>query len=127
MRKWTAVGSSLLCLAVAVGAFGAHALKGSLDDYHLSVFEKGVFYHFLHGIGIILVALSSESQLLRVQRARSICVLLCVGIILFSGSLYALAITGIRTFGAVTPFGGTAFILSWAWFAVELSRADAPK
>lgn len=109
-------------LAVGMGAFGAHALKERLDDYSLGIWEKAVFYHFIHGIGILLVALLTRSGVLSPSAEGRACWLMALGIVLFSGSLYALALSGTRILGAVTPFGGVAFILAWIVVAYEAVR-----
>ncbi len=113
--NWTAAGAVLLALAVAFGAFGAHGLRGKIDDYSMSVYERAVFYHFVHALGLLIVSLIPRTS-------AAVGWLLLAGIILFSGSLYLLAITGIRTLGAVTPFGGISFIAAWlllAWSAIS--------
>ena len=112
---FASLAAVLLAAAVGTGAFGAHALKGKLDAYSLGIWEKAVFYHFLHAIGMLIVALS-------VKRSNTICLLLLAGILLFSGSLYALALTGVRGLGAVTPFSGVAFLAAWLMLAWRLSR-----
>ena len=114
---FAALAAFLLALAVGLGAFGAHALKERLDVYSLSVWEKAVFYHFVHALGMLIV--SSMVQLKR-PAADLICWLLLAGLILFSGSLYLLALTGTRALGAVTPFGGVAFIIAWILLAWRL-------
>lgn len=114
-----AVGALLLAVAVGLGAFGAHALKDRLDAYSLDIWQKAVFYHLIHALGILIVALNN-------RRADLVCWLLLAGIVLFSGSLYVLALTGVRTLGAVTPFGGVAFIAGWLVLAWRL-LADQPK
>jgi uncharacterized membrane protein YgdD (TMEM256/DUF423 family) len=113
--NWTAVGAILLALAVAIGAFGAHGLRGKIDDYSMSIYERAVFYHFVHALGILIVSLLP-------RYAAAVRWLLLAGIVLFSGSLYVLAVTGVRAFGAVTPFGGVSFIAAWlvlAWSVVR--------
>ena len=105
----------MLAAAVATGAFGAHGLRGKLDAYGMDIWEKAVFYHFVHALGMLVV------PALGVAPGR-VCWLLAVGILLFSGSLYALALSGVRVLGAVTPLGGTAFIAAWLLLAYELSR-----
>lgn len=114
-----AVGALLLAVAVGLGAFGAHALKDRLDAYSLDIWQKAVFYHLIHALGILIVGLNN-------RRADLVCWLLLAGIVLFSGSLYVLALTGVRTLGAVTPFGGVAFIAGWLVLAWRL-LADQPK
>lgn len=106
------VGTALLILAVIFGAFGAHALKEKLSDDMMQVYKTGVEYHFYHALGLILVgilAMNNSSTLIN----WSAC-LLFAGVILFSGSLYALAITEIKWLGIVTPVGGVSFIIGWA-------------
>jgi len=121
-RSWLALGSALLTAAVILGAFGAHGLKERLDAYHMAVFEKGVFYQFVHSLGVLIVgtlpALGAVSQ----SAAMRICALFTAGIILFSGSLYLLALSGMRVFGAITPFGGVCFILGWGLLTWMLRR-----
>jgi uncharacterized membrane protein YgdD (TMEM256/DUF423 family) len=120
--NWTATGAVLMALAVGMGAFGAHALKGRLDEYSISVYEKAVFYHFIHGLGILLVAVLARTNAITPAGQARVAWLLLLGIIVFSGSLYALALTGIRVLGAITPVGGLAFIAGWMVLAYEAIR-----
>jgi len=120
--NWTAVGAVFMALAVGLGAFGAHALKERLDEYSQGVYEKAVFYHFIHGLGILLVSLLARTGILSASGAERAGWLMALGIVLFSGSLYALAISGVRVLGAVTPFGGVAFIAAWVLLACEATR-----
>jgi uncharacterized membrane protein YgdD (TMEM256/DUF423 family) len=113
-----------MALAVMLGAFGAHGLKDRLSEYSMTVYEKAVFYHFVHAIGILLVALLARASAISVSGANRIGWLLSIGILLFSGSLYALAISGVRALGAVTPLGGVAFIAAWCVLAYEALRAQ---
>jgi uncharacterized membrane protein YgdD (TMEM256/DUF423 family) len=122
--NWTAIGAVFLALAVGMGAFGAHALKGRLDEYSLSVYEKAVFYHFIHALGIVLVSLVARVGIVSDAGGAKAAWLLAIGILLFSGSLYALALSGTRVLGAITPFGGIAFIAGWLWLAYEALRAQ---
>jgi uncharacterized membrane protein YgdD (TMEM256/DUF423 family) len=116
--SWTAVGAIALALAVAIGAFGAHVLQGRLDSYSMNIYERAVFYHFIHALGILIVAQRGGRVL--------VCWLLLAGIVLFSGSLYALALTGNRMLGAITPFGGMAFIAAWVLLAITEWRGRPP-
>jgi uncharacterized membrane protein YgdD (TMEM256/DUF423 family) len=111
--NWTATGALLLAAAVGLGAFGAHGLRDRLDAYSMSVYEKAVFYHFVHALGILLIAALARSAVITVGGQERSSWLLFLGIVLFSGSLYALAISGVRALGAVTPIGGVAFIAGW--------------
>ena len=110
---WTSVAAGTLALAVMIGAFGAHALRDRLDAYSIGVYEKAVFYHFVHALGLLAVSLMPRAGVLTEAKAGWVCILLLAGIVLFSGSLYALAITGMRALGAVTPLGGLCFIAAW--------------
>ena len=103
--------------AVACGAFGAHGLKDVLDAYGHEVYHKAFFYHLTHALGIILIVLVAKVKLVPKSTAHKILLLFLVGILLFSGSLYTLALTGIKWLGAITPFGGIAFIIAWLWLA----------
>ncbi|MDG1944336.1 MAG: DUF423 domain-containing protein [Halioglobus sp.] len=103
-------------LAVAFGAFGAHALKGRLDDYSLGVFETAFQYHFYHSFALLLVGVIALSQP-QTAMLKSSGWLFLLGIVVFSGSLYLLSLTGVRWLGAVTPLGGLAFIAGWACLA----------
>jgi len=123
--NWTAAGAILLALAVVIGAFGAHALEGRLDAYSKGVYETGVMYHFFHALGLLAVSLLPRIGALPASRAAWVCGLLLAGVILFSGSLYMLALSGVRMLGAVTPFGGIAFIAAWVLLAFWLVRAQA--
>ena len=119
---WSGIGAAALGVAVAAGAFGAHGLRGRLDDYSMTIYERAVFYQFIHAIGLLVVPLFAHFEAISGNGAARVCVLLLAGIILFSGSLYALALSGVRILGAVTPFGGIAFILAWLLLAFELFR-----
>jgi uncharacterized membrane protein YgdD (TMEM256/DUF423 family) len=94
---------------VALGAFGAHALKGRLGPELIEIFRTGVFYQLVHAVALLAVA--AIHHRLRVPRATTW--LFSLGIVIFSGSLYALALTGTRLWGAVTPLGGLAFLAGW--------------
>jgi uncharacterized membrane protein YgdD (TMEM256/DUF423 family) len=122
--NWTAVGAVFMALAVMLGAFGAHALKERLDEYSQGVYEKAVFYHFIHGLGILLVSLLARTGILSASGEARAGWLMALGIVLFSGSLYALAISGVRILGAVTPFGGVAIIIGWVVLAYEATRGQ---
>ena len=105
-----------------MGAFGAHGLRGRLDAYSMGIYEKAVFYQFIHALGILTVPLFARAGALSDSAADLVCGLLLAGILIFSGSLYALALTGVRTFGAITPIGGLSFIAAWFLLAFRLLR-----
>jgi uncharacterized membrane protein YgdD (TMEM256/DUF423 family) len=108
--------------AVALGAFGAHGLRGRLSPAMLEVYRTGAFYHLVHAVAALAVALAGE----RLRRGRLILTLLTAGIVVFAGSLYALAITGITTLGAVTPLGGLLLLAAWALVALEAAPIPKP-
>jgi uncharacterized membrane protein YgdD (TMEM256/DUF423 family) len=103
-------------LAVVFGAFGAHALKGKLDDQALKVFETAVQYHFYHTFALLVVGVIALNQPQTVL-LKSSGWLFAIGILVFSGSLYLLSLTGVRWLGAITPLGGLALIAGWACLA----------
>ncbi len=115
--NWSAVAAVMLAIAVILGAFGAHGLRDRLDAYSMGVYEKAVLYHFLHALGMLIVSILPRVGALAESRMKWIAGLLCAGIVLFSGSLYVLAITGERVLGAVTPLGGVSFIAAWLLLA----------
>jgi uncharacterized membrane protein YgdD (TMEM256/DUF423 family) len=120
--NWSLTGAVLLALAVILGAFGAHGLQNRLDDYSRGVYEKAVFYHFLHAMGILVVAVLARTGTFPAEAADTVCWFHLAGILLFSGSLYVLAVSGNRSLGMITPFGGGAFIIGWLWLAWHLRR-----
>ncbi len=121
MNKFLALGSVSGFIAVALGAFGAHALKDKLDPHMLDVYKTGVQYQFYHTFAIIAVAILlkyfSDNSLLTYAGY-----LFLIGIILFSGSLYTMALTDVKVLGAVTPFGGLCFLAGWALLFVSVWR-----
>jgi len=108
-----ALGALSAFLAVALGAFGAHALRDRLAPDLLAAFETGARYHLVHAVAIVVVGFAEA----RLPAVRVSGILFLVGTLLFSGSLYALALTGVRGWGAVTPLGGLLFLVGWAWLA----------
>jgi uncharacterized membrane protein YgdD (TMEM256/DUF423 family) len=107
------IGAALCFLAVALGAFGAHALKPIIErNAMVDVWNKAVLYHFIHAIAIFVLAFSGTMT----QRGASW--LFGAGIFLFSGSLYTMALTNLRWLGAITPLGGLCFLAGWAWLFV---------
>lgn len=116
-RALVAAGAILGFLAVGLGAFGAHALRDHLAVDRMAIYQTGVQYHLAHALAILLVAQMADRL-----NARAVGWLWVAGIVLFSGSLYALAITGIRVLGAITPLGGICFLAGWALLAVRALR-----
>jgi len=115
-RTFLIIGSAFGFLAVAFGAFGAHGLKTRISPEMLTVFETGVRYHMYHALAILIVAAAmgriGDAAVLRLAGW-----LFTGGVVLFSGSLYALALTGIGTLGAITPIGGLLFLAGWVSLA----------
>jgi uncharacterized membrane protein YgdD (TMEM256/DUF423 family) len=120
--SWSAIGAACLGLAVMLGAFGAHSLRGRLDSYSMSVWERAAFYHFIHALGLLITPLLARVNAIPPGAGNVVCGLLLAGIAIFSGSLYVLAATGQRWLGAITPVGGVAFIGAWIVLAVALAR-----
>jgi uncharacterized membrane protein YgdD (TMEM256/DUF423 family) len=106
-------------VGVGLGAFGAHGLRGRLSPEMLAVFETGVRYHMYHALAILVTAALISRVDGRAVTAAGWC--FTAGIFLFSGSLYALALTGVTILGAITPLGGLAFLAGWACLAVAAS------
>lgn len=116
MREFIAIGSISLALSVALGAFGAHILEDQVTQEMMDIFSLGNDYQMIHSLGLLLIGLLMKylpSQTLLKWSGW----LLIVGILIFSGSLYILAITGVHILGAITPFGGFAFIVGWLLLA----------
>lgn len=120
-KLWLMIGAAYGFLAVALGAFGAHALKQRLGGDMLRVWDTAVQYHAWHALALLAVGLlalrAPASTALAVSGAA-----FAVGVLLFSGSLYALALSGVRGLGAITPLGGLAFLVGWAALVLAAAR-----
>lgn len=124
-RSIIAVASAFGFLGVALGAFGAHALRARLAPELLAVYQTGVQYHLVHAVALLAVGVWRERG--GPALAATAAQLFAAGIVLFSGSLYALAASGVRVFGAITPFGGAAFLAGWVllfWAAWRRHRGE---
>lgn len=120
-RHTVSIAAISAALAVLLGAFGSHALKARLDPQLLSTYQTGVAYHFYHSLALLAVGiLQQQRPQLRalLWSAR----LFLLGLLLFSGSLYCLALTGVRSFGMVAPFGGLSFVAGWLLLAWSFRR-----
>ena len=110
-KKFLQIGSIIMAASVALGAFGAHALKAILDDNMIKVYNTAVQYQFYHALGLFAVAfvahLNNEKKVILSGN------IMIYSIVIFSGSLYLMTITGIKWLGAITPIGGTGFIVAW--------------
>lgn len=119
-RLFIRLGAVAGFVGVALGAFGAHALRTRLSAEHLAAFETGVRYQLLHALALVLVGVLIGQRPARFTAAAGWC--FAVGIVLFSGSLYVLTLTGTTAVGVVTPLGGLCFLAGWACLAL----ADGP-
>jgi uncharacterized membrane protein YgdD (TMEM256/DUF423 family) len=121
-KLFLVLGALAAALAVVLGAFGAHALRARLAPDLLAIYHTAVQYHFWHALGLLAIGIVA------IHLPNSIALkwagwVMLAGIVAFSGSLYILALTGVRWLGAITPFGGAAFIVSWILLAVAVVRA----
>lgn len=124
MQRWlTVIGAASGLLSVAAGAFGAHALKARLTPDLLAVFETGARYQMYHALALIAAAWAATRWPSRIVAASGACFI--GGTVLFCGSLYLLALTGWRAFGAVTPAGGALFLAGWLLLALAAWRGSA--
>ena len=106
------IAAGFCFLAVALGAFGAHALKASLEaSGMMDAWNKAVLYHLVHAVALVALSLSGAGN-------RATYFLLAAGIVLFSGSLYTMALSNVRWLGAITPLGGLCFLVGWAWLVI---------
>lgn len=122
MKTFAFLGALNAALAVAAGAFGAHGLRERLDARHLEIFENGARYHMYHALGLLAVAwLVARGAPGAAAAGWS----MLGGIIVFSGSLYLLALTGVSKLGAITPIGGLAFLVAWGLLAYGALRLPA--
>ncbi|MFZ6719269.1 DUF423 domain-containing protein [Undibacterium sp. Ji49W] len=114
-RFFIATAAILMFTGVAAGAFGAHGLKQILDADMLAIWQTAVTYQIVHGLGMLALGIMLQQQDNGLLRKAAWAML--AGVVIFSGSLYALALTGIRVLGAITPIGGVAFLAGWAMLA----------
>ena len=112
MKKFVTIGALTALIGVALGAFGAHGLKSHVTPELLDVWQTGVQYQLIHALGLILIGILCQLFPFN-QRLHYAGWTMLSGIVLFSGSLYLLTLTGIRTLGMITPIGGVAFLAAW--------------
>ncbi len=116
------IAAFILALAVVIGAFGAHGVRDIIGADAMRIYETGVSYHFYHALGLLAIPLLTHAGLITDSAAKWAFRFLLAGIVFFSGSLYILAVTGQRLWGALAPIGGTAFIAGWmalAWGSIR--------
>lgn len=123
-RKILVLASVFAGLAVAAGAFGAHGLKGRVEEDLLPIFETGARYHMYHALALLGTGLLGAQGWLSRRSLMVIATLFAVGLVIFSGSLYTLTLTGVRRWGAVTPIGGVLLITAWAGLAGCLAKSS---
>lgn len=121
MKSFLVLGALNMCLSVALGAFGAHGLKKMVSEELLVTWNTAVLYHALHAIGLLLVGILC-SLFPHLQQLVPAGWCLSAGIVLFSGSLYFLVLTGLKPVGMITPIGGVAFIVGWLLVAAALFK-----
>ncbi len=121
-RPLVVAGAAFALLSVATGAFAAHGLKNVLDPYSLGLVETAARYQMYHALGLLLVAVIPATAQLSGRWLKLAALAFIFGILVFSGSLYLLALSGARWLGAITPLGGVAFILGWGALIVAASR-----
>ncbi|PXX41896.1 DUF423 domain-containing protein [Undibacterium pigrum] len=119
-RPFIATAAILMFTGVAAGAFGAHGLKQMLSADMLAIWQTAVTYQMVHGLGMLALGIMLQQQDNALLRKAAWAML--AGVIIFSGSLYALALTGVRILGAITPIGGVAFLVGWAMLAWAVIR-----
>ena len=120
-RKIIIAGAINAFLAVALGAFAAHGLKQHLGEYEIRIWQTAVDYQMAHALGLVLIGLLAKTLDINLTKPGWI---MLVGIFLFSGSLYALSLSGIKALGMITPFGGVCFLLAWAWVTVSIYKKE---
>ena len=124
-RFYLISGLCMMIVAVLLGAFGAHALKATFSDYQIQIWKTASDYHFYHAFGLIALGIwAQKNTLTRLGIAAGICLIL--GLLIFSGSLYLLAISGISKLGMLTPFGGLLFIAGWSLWLASILRQHSP-
>jgi uncharacterized membrane protein YgdD (TMEM256/DUF423 family) len=120
MTTFLGLGAVLMFLAVALGAFGAHALKKRIAEELLAVYQTGVLYHMIHALGLLIIGITGTLTVADTDWLTVAGWLLFAGILLFSGSLYVLTLSGVRRLGAITPLGGVAFLAGWLCFLLAV-------
>jgi uncharacterized membrane protein YgdD (TMEM256/DUF423 family) len=111
-HKLFALAALSMAVGVACGAFGAHALRGTIPDTDLDIWEKSVFYNLIHGLAVLAI-LVAPLALVEERLASRVAKVFLFGQLVFCGSLYALVLTNLRWLGAITPIGGVCFIVGW--------------
>ena len=124
-RATVSVGAVMGFVAVAAGAFGAHGLRETLEPRMLAAFETGADYAMVHALALVLTGLLATRAPSRAATVAAIA--FAAGVVLFSGSLWVMAISGVKALGIITPFGGLAFMVGWIALAVSARALGAPQ
>jgi uncharacterized membrane protein YgdD (TMEM256/DUF423 family) len=111
--NWIKIASIIMFCGVAAGAFGAHALKDKLSEYSLGIWNTATLYLFIHGLAILITGFFSRNDPEVASKLIGTQICFALGVLIFSGSLYALAVTDIKILGAITPIGGVLFLVGW--------------
>ena len=120
MKLFLILGSVNMIISIALGAFGAHGLEGKIPERMIANWQTGAHYHIIHAVALLFVGILLDrigSSLITVGGW-----LLLIGILLFSGSLYLMALTGVTKLGAITPMGGISFLAGWACIAIATAK-----
>ena len=120
MKSYIAIGAILSAIGILFGAFGSHSLKSKLNPEQLMVFDIATRYFIYHSIGIFsigILAFSVPESVVKIP-----VIIMFIGILLFSGSLYLISLKGFTKLGIITPIGGTAFIVSWVLLALNIYK-----
>lgn len=123
-RHFVAIGAFLMFFAVGLGAFGAHGLKHYLSADSLVIWQTAVQYHMVHALACIVLGVLMPRFPHKFARVRLVACLMLCGVVLFSGSLYLLALTGLSWMGAITPLGGLAWLLGWGLLGWTMWREE---
>ena len=118
-NRFAAIGAFLGGLAVMLGAFGAHAIKDRVSAADLEIWKTGAHYHLIHAVALLALAVNDKKGSYRV-----VCWLWIAGIAIFGGSLYALVLSQVRVFGAITPIGGLCLIIGWLMLGIKLWKGN---
>jgi len=121
-KRFIVIGSILGLLSIAFGAFGAHALESRLSESAMETYHTGVEYQMYHAIALVLAGILATHASIDERRIRLSGIFFIIGVVLFSGSLYAVSLLGISTFGIVAPFGGFSMMLGWLFLALAARK-----
>lgn len=125
-RRWAALGALTMAIAIGMGAFGAHGIRGRVSDRMLAIWETAARYQAYHALGLLALGLLRDRLDAGAKQIDRVAMLFIVGMLIFSGSLYLLVATNLRWLGAITPLGGVSWISAWILLSVTLARSKSP-